>query len=78
MRKLKTIKDFCKQNPNFMSESSIRWLIYNEKENGFDEVIRRVGRRIFIDEAQFEIWIDKINDKGAGAPEEVDNGKKTH
>lgn len=34
----------------------LRHLIFNAKENGFDQVIRRVGRRVLIDEAAFFEW----------------------
>jgi hypothetical protein len=34
----------------------LRHLVFNAKENGFDAVIRRVGRRVLIDEAAFFGW----------------------
>ncbi|HYT01789.1 MAG TPA: hypothetical protein VEP90_15520 [Methylomirabilota bacterium] len=34
-----------------------RHLIFNAKKNGFDKVIKRVGRRILIDEAAFFEWV---------------------
>lgn len=36
----------------------LRHLIFHAKSNGFDGVIRRVGRRVLIDEAAFFQWID--------------------
>lgn len=38
----------------------LRHLIFNAGKNGFDAVIRRVGRRVLIDEAAFFTWIDRI------------------
>ncbi len=38
--------------------SSIRWLIFNEKQNGFSKCVRRIGRKILIDLDEFESWID--------------------
>jgi hypothetical protein len=35
----------------------LRHLIFNEKTNGFDKVVRRVGRRVLIDEAAFFEWV---------------------
>lgn len=35
----------------------LRWLIFNERLNGFHAVIRRVGRRVLIDEAAFFEWV---------------------
>ena len=40
----------------------LRHLIFNAKSNGFDRVIRRVGRRVLIDEVAFFTW---VNDQGA-------------
>jgi hypothetical protein len=34
----------------------LRHLIFHAKDNGFDQVIRRVGRRVLIDEAAFFEW----------------------
>ncbi len=39
----------------------LRHLIFNAKSNGFDAVIRRVGRRVLIDEQSFFDW---VNQKG--------------
>ena len=41
------------------SEAGLRYLIFNEKNNGFESVIRRVGRRVLIDEASFFEWTSK-------------------
>jgi hypothetical protein len=34
----------------------LRHLIFHAKRNGFDRVLRRIGRRILIDEAAFFDW----------------------
>jgi len=34
----------------------LRHLIFHEKTNGFDRVVRRCGRRVLIDEAAFFEW----------------------
>ena len=34
----------------------IRHLIFGAASNGFDKVIRRIGRRVLIDEAAFFQW----------------------
>lgn len=36
----------------------LRHLIFHAASNGFDHVIRRVGRRVLIDEAAFFAWVD--------------------
>lgn len=40
----------------------LRHLIFNADTNGFSKAIRRVGRRVLIDEAAFYAW---VNAKGA-------------
>ena len=40
------------------SESGLRWLIFNAKKNGFDSVVRRIGRRILINEDAFFDWME--------------------
>lgn len=37
----------------------LRHLIFHAKANGFDKVIRRVGRRVLIDEQAFFAWVDQ-------------------
>lgn len=56
-RRLETVKSFSKKYPSF-SPSSLRWLIFNQKSNGFSSVIRKVGKRVLIDEKLFFNWID--------------------
>lgn len=36
----------------------LRHLIFNAGSNGFNSVIRRIGRRVLIDEAAFFEWAD--------------------
>ncbi len=44
----------------------LRWLVFRAKSNGFHSVIRRVGRRVLIDEQAFYRWVDEQNQKGGG------------
>lgn len=39
----------------------LRHLVFFAKANGFDQCIRRVGRRVLIDEARFFAWVDEQN-----------------
>lgn len=41
------------------SKAALRHLIFNAKENGFDACIRRIGRRVLLDEAAVLQWIDE-------------------
>ncbi len=40
------------------SEASLRWLIFNEKTNGFDQCVRRIGRKVLINLDEFEHFLD--------------------
>ena len=57
-KRLARVRQIPELYPSF-TESSIRWLIFNEKSNGFSECLRRLGRKILIDLDQFESWIDQ-------------------
>jgi len=60
-----SVKEFCKRNPTF-TQSSLRWLIFNieKKGNGFEKVVRRIGRRILINEPDFFEWLDAQKHQG--------------
>lgn len=40
------------------TEPSIRWLIFNAKRNGLEPHIRRIGRKVLINVAGFQSWIE--------------------
>lgn len=58
MKRLATIKQAAKLYKGIFSEASFRWMIFNEKTNGFSVCLRRIGRRVLIDLDDFEKWID--------------------
>jgi hypothetical protein len=58
-KRFATVREMPHIYPSF-TEASIRWLIFNEKTNGFSQCLRRIGRRkILIDLDRFEKWIDQ-------------------
>jgi hypothetical protein len=52
------VTDWNKYHP-YPPIGGIRHLIFHAKENGFDQVIRRVGRRILLSEQDFFYWVDQ-------------------
>ena len=44
------------------SIAGLRWMIFNASSNGFDSVVKRVGRRVLIDEAAFFAWVERQNE----------------
>jgi len=58
-KRLSTVKNLPSFYPDAgFTESSIRWLIFNSGENGFNHCIRRVGRKVLIDLDSFNEWMD--------------------
>lgn len=53
--KLIPVTDWSKHHP-WPPIGGLRHLIFHEKTNGFNQVIRRIGRRVLIDEAAFFEW----------------------
>lgn len=45
-----------------LTEGGLRWLLFNREQNGFDRCVVRVGRRVFIDEAQLVAWLRAQNE----------------
>jgi hypothetical protein len=52
-----TCKQVCERYP-WPPKGGLRHLIFNADRNGFDKVIRRVGKRVLIDEDEFIRYIE--------------------
>ncbi len=61
IRRLIPIPQFNDYHPD-PSPAALRWLIFTNKDDFNNCVVRR-GRRVLIDEDAFFIWIDKNNKK---------------
>ena len=46
---------------SYPTPSGLRWLIFRASERGFERVIRRVGRSILLNEAEFFRWLRDHN-----------------
>jgi hypothetical protein len=53
--RLLTVEQFAQEH-SWPPVGGLRWLIFHEKSNGFDQVVVRVGRRVLIDEDKFFTW----------------------
>lgn len=53
------VKDFA--DKIYGNIGGVRNLIFFAEENGFSRCIRRVGKKIFIDVAEYYKWQDEIN-----------------
>jgi hypothetical protein len=56
--RLLTVADWPKHHA-WPPAGGLRHLIFFAEINGFNKVIRRVGRRVLIDEAAFFSWVDQ-------------------
>ena len=66
-RTLQTVAAFAAAGP--FTQSQLRWWIFMSSENGLAAcgAIIRVGRRIYIDTAKFDAWIDSQNQPAQAA-----------
>ncbi len=58
--RLLTINQFLSEHP-FNTSGGLRALIFNGKSTGFDRVVKRIGRKVLIDENKFFEWVDEKN-----------------
>jgi hypothetical protein len=66
IRDLHTVSQFASKTS--FTEPQLRWWIFNAATNGLDKfgaVVRVGGRRVYLDPAAFERWIDSQNQAGA-------------
>ena len=58
-RRLLTVRQFAERNP-FITESGLRFQIFNKKTNGLESsgALVRLGRKILIDENKYFGWVD--------------------
>lgn len=50
---------------DYPTVSSLRHLVFFEEQNGFSKVLRRIGKKIYINEKAFFEWVDEQNLPGA-------------
>jgi hypothetical protein len=56
-----SVRQMAEKHPAF-SEASLRYHIFHERQNGLAGAIRRLGRKVLIDEGLFFRWVE--NQKG--------------
>ena len=53
---LLTIRQFVQRHQAF-TQGGLRYLIFNADTNGMNRCLRRIGRRVLIDEVAFFEWV---------------------
>ena len=61
-----TFRQAAERYPAF-TEAALRWLRFNGVENGFDTCVIKLGRRVLLDAAAFEHWLESHRDGQAAA-----------
>lgn len=57
---LLSVNEFADKYPTF-TKGTLRAYIFNADSNGFKEVIRRIGARVYIKERAFFEWVEQLN-----------------
>jgi hypothetical protein len=55
-----TVNQFCDKHP-FITLGGLRANIFHAESNGLNNALRRIGRKILIDEDAYFDWLDSIN-----------------
>lgn len=55
-----TVRQFAEKH-SFITEGALRNSIFFAKTNGMEKVMKRIGRKILIDENAYFEWIEKNN-----------------
>lgn len=58
-----TVKQFSEKHKAF-PQGCLRALIFNEKKNNFDKVVRRIGGKVVLCEQSFFEWVEAQNGNG--------------
>ena len=59
--RLLTVNQFAEEH-KFVTSAGLRFIIFNENSNGAKKAIKRIGRKVLIDEAAFFQWIEEQNE----------------
>lgn len=51
------------QHHGYPPVGGLRHLVFHAKSNGFDKCIRRIGKRVLIDEPAYFAWVDEQSEK---------------
>lgn len=63
-RSFLTVRQFSQKHPAF-PEGGLRYSIFHSAKNGFSKCIRRIGRKVLLDEAEVFRWVDGQNQRGS-------------
>lgn len=62
MQNFVTVRQLSAKYPAF-PEGGLRFWIFHAEKNGFAKCLRRVGRKVLVEEAAFLAWVDSQGGK---------------
>ena len=57
---LLTVRQFTESHPAF-THGGLRWLLFHRQQNGLEQAVVKVGRKVLIDVDQFFLWLAQQN-----------------
>jgi hypothetical protein len=51
------------EHHDYPSIAGLRWLIFHKETNGFNTVVKKIGRRVLIDEDAYFAWVEAQQQK---------------
>ncbi len=52
-----TVKQLVEKHP-YLTESSVRWMLFNRKTNGLSKAVTKLGKKVLIDDQKFAEWVE--------------------
>ena len=50
--------EVAEQYPTLFTEKLLDWMLRNRRRSGLDSAVVKVHRKLFIDKAAFEVWLE--------------------
>jgi hypothetical protein len=64
---LLSVQEMVARHPG-LTFGSLKWLLFNRRENGLDALVVQSGRKVLIDEPKFLDWLAKRPDSRTSQP----------
>lgn len=64
---LLSVQEMAARHPG-LTVGSLKWLLFNRRENGLDALVVQSGRKVLIDERKFLDWLAKKPGSGTSRP----------
>jgi len=60
-RKFYSVKEFARRHSGCLTEGALRALIFHDRDAFASKCVKRIGRKVTIDELEFYAWVDQQN-----------------